>query len=177
MKWTKLLWIVLFFVACKRYKDPSPFTDSRINTPYCNIPSAINYNWNFPGVEDNSTCIYPAQIFGGTYFYRDTIIDSAGAVLNIDSFPITLQALDSSHLNIIGFCGTEIHKANANRYYTFTLDSLVGFGQSKCIGSADTISGKGYKPAGLGDTASFLLNYIIQTPTGTTIHKGVATKQ
>lgn len=176
MKLIYFLVLVMLIMGCKRYKDPSPFTDSRISKPYCNDPSAINYNWDFPGIPDNSTCIYPAQIFAGNYLFKDSLIDSIGNVMAIDSFPLQIQMVDSSHLQITGFCGSLIHTAKANRFYTFTLDSLVGNGQTYCAGSQDIISGKASK-TGIFDSTQFTMQYLLQTSTGSSNHHGTAIKQ
>ncbi|MBL7765263.1 MAG: hypothetical protein JNJ58_04170 [Chitinophagaceae bacterium] len=170
-----LLFILLLTaLACKRYKDPAPFTDSRIKNKYCNDPAAINYNWDFPGIPDNSVCIYPAQIYQGSYFYRDSIFNAAGTLLAQDSFNISIIQIDSTHLTISGFCDTTKYTARATRYYTFTLDSLLGNGQLYC-NNKDTIAGKGIKN-GIGDTSFLKLIYTLQTDTGVSYHSGTATK-
>jgi hypothetical protein len=166
---------ILFLVSCKKYKDPAPFTDDRIKNKYCNDPSAINYNWDFPGIPDNTVCIYPADIFKGNYFYRDSILNLEGGVLKTDSFPITITQLDSTHLTIAGFCGSNSHSAKATRFFSFVLDSLVGYGQVFC-NNKDTISGGGSKFS-LSDTSTIQFDYILQTDTGVVIHQGTATKQ
>jgi hypothetical protein len=174
MQFRILALLLLFFCACKKYKDPEPVTDSRIKNKYCNIPSAINYNWDFPGVEDNSTCIFPAQIYTGSYFFHDTTIDEAGAFIRKDSFPVSFVQIDSIHLTISGFCGATAHKATASRFLKFTLDSLQGNGQTFC-NSKDTIAGNGFK-AGIQDTSTIQLVYQLQTDTGIVYHKGTAFK-
>jgi hypothetical protein len=166
--------LILFFCSCKRYKDPAPFTDNRIHTPYCNEPAAINYNWDFPGIPDNKVCIFPAQIFKGYYFYRDTVLDNTGLVTATDSFPISITQIDTTHLNIVGFCGAKIHTAKANRFYTFTLDSLIGNGQNLCT-TNDTIWGKGQK-TGIGDTTLIKFFYTTLQNHDTVSHYGTATK-
>jgi hypothetical protein len=166
--------VILIISSCKRYKDPDPFKDSRINQPYCNDPSAINYNWDFPGVPDNSKCIYPAEIFKGNYFYRDSEITASGNIGNLDSFPITITQIDSTKLEIVGFCGTKIHTAKANRFYTFVLDSLTGNGQNFCS-TTDTVEGKGQKQ-NLTDTTFIKFNYTTLQNGVSVIHSGTATK-
>jgi hypothetical protein len=171
------IWLLaaLFVIsACKKYKDPDPITDSRLTTKYCNDPAAINYNWDFPGVPDNSVCIYPAQIFKGNYMYHDSIVNGEGSVLKTDSFPMTVVQLDSTHLTLKGFCLGTDHSAKANRFFKFVIDSLVGYGQTFC-NNKDTISGGGSK-SGIGDTNTIQFNYILQTDTGAVQHKGTANK-
>ena len=172
----KLLFIVTFFaLSCKKYKDPDPFTDPRINNKFCNIPSAVNYNWNFPGVEDNTTCIFPAQIYNGTYFYHDSTLNSTGLVINEDSFYLHFLQIDSTKLKIIGFCANDTIEATATRFYKFTIDSVVKNGQVLC-GSSDTIAGKGSK-FDLSDTTTIRLQYTIATDSGVITHAGTAIKQ
>ncbi len=161
--------------ACKPYEDPSPFTDLRITKPYCNDPSAINYNWDFPGKPDNSVCIYPAEIFAGNYFYRDSIVNQDGTIGELDSFPITITQLDSVKLEILGFCGTKVHTAKANRYYTFVIDSITGAGQNFCS-TTDTIAGKGNKSS-LDDSLYIKFNFTTLQNSILKTHTGTATKQ
>lgn len=174
MKIRLLLFALLIMTACKRYKDPAPFTDPRIVNHYCNIPSAINYNWDFPGVPDDSVCIFPAQIYNGNYFYRDSLFNSTGLLLSQDSFPLTFTQLDSTRLTITGFCpGNTIH-ATATRFFKFTIDSVAKNGQVLC--SNDTISGKGSK-IDIYDTTQIKLIYEVATDSGIIYHAGTATKQ
>ena len=169
-----LAFILLFTGACKKYEDPDPFTDSRIKNKYCNIPSAINYNWDFPGIADNSTCIFPAQIYKGSYLFHDTITNNLGEFISKDSFYITLLQVDSTRLTISGFCGNDQYLAKATRFFKFTLDSLVGNGQVYC-NNKDTIAGGGSK-IGIQDTTSIQMIYQLQTDTGVVFHKGTAFK-
>lgn len=171
----RLLALILLFSACKRYKDPAPFTDPRIVNKYCNIPSAINYNWNFPGVPDDSQCIFPAQIYTGTYFYHDSIYNNAGLFLYDDTLFLTFSQLDTTRMHITGFCPGNTLKATASRYFRFTIDTLVGNGQLLCNPS-DTISGKGSK-FDLSDTTTIRLSYEVATDTGVVYHAGTAIKQ
>lgn len=174
MSYRFLALILLFFGACKKYSDPEPFTDSRIKNKYCNIPSAINYNWDFPGIEDNTTCIFPAQIYSGNYLFHDTVTDASGLYISHDSFPIAFAQLDSTKLSISGFCVGSSYSATANRFFKFTLDSLQGHGQTFC-NNKDTIAGSGYKTS-LLDTTLIQINYRLYTDTGIVYHKGTAVK-
>lgn len=166
---------LLFLISCEGYKDPAPFTDPRIVNKYCNIPSAINYNWNFPGVPDDSVCVFPAQIYTGTYFYRDSIYNTTGLLLDQDSFYVTFNQVDTTRLQITGLCPGLILTAKANRYYHFNLDSIAGNGQFFCAGT-DTIMGGGSK-TDLWDTTHIHLNYEVHTDTSILVHSGTAIKQ
>ena len=167
--------IVLFLTSCKKYKDPAPITDGRLTTKYCNDPAAVNYNWDFPGVPDNTVCIYPTDIFKGTYLYHDSILNPEGGVIQIDSFPITINQLDSTHMQLIGFCGINPHSAKASRFFSFIIDSIAGNGQIFC-NNKDTIAGGGHK-SGIADTSTIKFSYTLQTDTGVVIHAGTAIKQ
>ncbi len=164
----------LLVFGCKKYTDPQPFTDSRINNPYCNVPSALNYNWGFPGIADNSLCIYPSTFFSGTYFYRDTIYDATGNVMGQDSFQVTITAIDTTAVHITGFCGTNIIKAKANRYYKLVYDSTFVVGQHLCSND-DTLIGGGSKKDFL-DTMTVKFNYQINNTSGVSFHAGTANK-
>jgi len=166
---------LLFLVSCKPYQDPQPFTDPRIVNKYCNIPSAINYNWNFPGIPEDSVCVFPAQIYNGTYFYRDSIFNNAGLLLDQDSFLLTFTQLDTTRLNITGFCAGNTISATASRYFKFNIDTIVGYGQLLCQ-STDTIYGRGSK-LDLYDTLHIKMSYEVATDTGIIYHAGTATKQ
>jgi hypothetical protein len=166
--------LLLCLGACKKYKDPDPFTDSRIKNKYCNIPTAINYNWDFPGIEDNSTCIFPAQIYKGNYLFHDTITTELGEFVSKDSFMVSFLQIDSTRLTVSGFCGLNLHYAKATRFFKFTLDSLIGNGQLFC-NNKDTIVGGGSK-IGLQDTSTIQIVYQLQTDTGVVFHKGTAVK-
>ncbi len=172
-----VLFVVLLLLAgCKKYKDPAPIQDDRLDDKkYCNDPAAVNYNWDFPGTPDNTVCIYPAQLFKGNYLYVDTLLSTEGAVVLTDTFPIQIVQIDSTHLTLSGFCPTTTHSAKANRFFSFTIDSLLGNGQVFCNGK-DTIAGGGSK-YGIGDTSTIQFNYTLQTDTGMTTHKGTAFKQ
>lgn len=169
------LLVLLSMAACKRYTDPDPFTDDRLTNPYCNDPSAVNYNWGFPGKPDNSVCIYPTQIFEGQYLVNDTVWSSTQVPLLISAFPLTITKLDTVHLQLKGFCDTLIHTARASRFLRFNLDTVVGSGQLYCAGK-DTLVVEGSKTY-IADSTGFDITYTLFTDTGVVQHRGRATKQ
>ena len=175
MKIQHLFVLILLFLSCKKYKDPDPFTDPRIVNKYCNIPSAINYNWNFPGIPDDSQCVFPAQIYNGSYFYHDSIYNNAGLLLSEDSFVLNFTQIDTTRLQITGFCPGNTIFAKATRFYKFTIDSIAGNGQLLC-NITDTLAGKGSK-FDLSDTTTIQLEYTVYTDTGIIYHAGTAIKQ
>ncbi|MBL7773084.1 MAG: hypothetical protein JNM95_09495 [Chitinophagaceae bacterium] len=175
MRVATLLLMMVMAVSCKKYQDPPPYADPRLTNPYCNIPAALNYNWGFPGVPDNSICIYPSTVFSGSYFYRDSLYNEAGEVISTDSFPITITVVDTSKVNIVGFCGTNVLKASADKYYKLRLDSTFLQGQHLCD-LTDTITGLGSKK-GFEDTATIKFTYQLNESSGISYHSGTAVKQ
>lgn len=169
------LLVLVSMVACKRYTDPDPFTDDRLTNPYCNDPSAVNYNWGFPGKPDNSVCVYPTQLFEGQYIVNDTVWSTTQAPLLVSEFPLTITAIDTVKLQLKGFCDTVIHTARASRFLQFNLDTVVGYGQQYCAGK-DTLMVSGSK-AFISDTNGFDITYTLFTDTGVVQHRGRATKQ
>ena len=169
-----ILFILLLAASCKPYTDPDPLTDPRISNPYCNDPTAINYNWGFPGIPDNSTCIYSSDLFVGNYIWRDSTVNSPGAVVAYDSVFATVTKIDSIHFNIAGRCGYDL-KLTADKFLNIVIDSIDGNGQKFCKPS-DTIVGSGLKLS-FSDTTNFILNYTIFSDTGATAHESIFIKQ
>lgn len=167
------LFILLFVAACKPYKDPDPITDPRLTNPYCNDPSAVNYNWDFPGVPDNSVCFYPSDVFAGQYIWRDTVLDNNLLPISFDSTLVTITKTDTTRLAITGKCNTL--NLTATRFLSITIDSVIGNGQQFCR-MGDTIVGNGIKSS-VADTTSFTINYVIYSDTGNSTHKAYFLKQ
>lgn len=169
------LFILLLFAACKPYKDPDPITDPRLeNSSYCNDPSAVNYNWGFPGIPDNTLCIFPSDVFEGNYIWYDTILDVNRTVMGYDSVFATVSKIDTTSISITGRCGYNL-KLTANKFLTIIIDSIDGNGQIFCQPN-DTIIGSGIK-TGFSDTTTFRLNYTIVSDTGSSTHESIFIKQ
>jgi hypothetical protein len=158
--------------ACKRYKDPDP-QQINLTNKYCNNPKAVNFNWGFPGIEDNSTCIYPADAFVGNYVFYDSLQDATGIFLPEDTLPVQLTKMSDSSLLINGLCSSTAFMAKASKNLRFNLDSNTTNGQLFCT-SIDTINGKGSKELLIDTTIKFTYN--ILTPSGIKVHKGVFKK-
>ncbi|NDC41876.1 MAG: hypothetical protein EBZ77_10055 [Chitinophagia bacterium] len=129
-----LLGLVLLGLAigysCKKYTDPAPVSDPRLTNPYCNDPDAVNYNWGFPGVPDNSKCFYPTDIFKGTYLFTDSVSRTTDAI-TIYSQVETLQifSLSKTRIAITGLCGSGGGDSvffSAGKSYIATVDTLIG---------------------------------------------------
>ena len=171
------------FVSCKKYKDPAPRTDPRLTTHYCNDPIAANYNVGFPGVPDNTVCVYPRDLFVGKWLCHDSIFLSSGRYAFSDSFIITINPVTGSLLKIAvnGFCPSgNIISMTAGPTYIATVDSTIGDTTTLTRGQAfcrikDTLSGTITKDK----VDSTLLHIALQviSDTGMTTHVGSAIKQ
>jgi len=60
-------------LGCTKWTDTQNASDPRLTQKYCNDPFAVNYNWGFPGIPDNSTCVFPSDVYVGTYVFHDSI--------------------------------------------------------------------------------------------------------
>jgi hypothetical protein len=175
---------VAVFVSCKKYKDPAPKTDPRLTTHYCNDPIAANYNVGFPGIPDNTLCVYPRDLFVGTYIYHDSVwIEPKDIYVFADSFILTISAVPNSLVKILvsGFCksgGT--FSMTAGPTYVATVDSIVGDtttlyqGQFLCR-TLDTLSGTITKDK--VDSTLLHMSLQVVSDTGITMHYGSAVKQ
>lgn len=125
-----ILLLSLFAIAfsCKKWVDPAPQDHPEINKPYCNDPDAVNYNWDFPGKPDNTTCFYPSDLFVGTYRLKDSLYNSADELfLAADSADIVISKVDSKHISVSGLCGSgQVISFTAGATYQATVDTLVG---------------------------------------------------
>jgi len=163
------------FLACKKYSDPQGQSDPRLTRPYCNDPLAVNYNWDFPGVPNDSVCFYPSQVFSGTYSYLDSIYLPDNTLARVTPVTMHLWPATEKDIRITGFCpnGDSLY-FTATKYYTAYTDTLLGNGVSFCT-SMDTLVGTLTKRQ-TNDTI-MLVDFTVVTDTGTTYHRGTAYKQ
>lgn len=171
--------VCLGIYSCKKYTDAPATTDPRLNNPYCNDPNAVNYNWGFPGKEDNTVCFYPTDLFQGVYELHDSVFfKSTGFFISADTVILTILRSSSTKMTVTGFCpagGALIMSAGTN--FLATVDSLIGDsttirGQYFCIGG-DTVSGSFIKDR-ISDSI-FYINLEVAADTGiTTTHIGTA---
>ncbi len=169
--------IILLFAACKKYSDtPGLHTDPRFERKYCNVPDAVNYNWNFPGTPDSSdaVCYYPSDIFKGNLLYTDSIYDGNSKFVREEVK--TLHAVASTHTQLIinGFCPSSAITFLANRTMHADADSNTLYGQLLCR-NLDTLSGYIYKDS--GDSLRILFALRVGSDTGVYFHRGSAVKQ
>lgn len=161
-------------VGCKKYTDTPGQSDPRLTRKYCNDPEAVNFNRDFPGTEDNSVCIYPANAFQGTYDFIDSVY-SGNNVLQKE-LPLTLQITAQSHtkMTITGLCGASQSTGiafTAARTLRATVDTTIVTGQPLCR-IKDTVSG--YIAGNTSDGSRIRFYLSVVSDTGTTQHMGTA---
>jgi hypothetical protein len=163
--------IVVF--GCKKYADPPPTVTDKLTTPYCNIPAAVNYNWGFPGIVTNTVCIYPSELFEGTYTFYDSVLNANAEFEPFDTSIVTISKVTDSTLTIAGLCPSSF-SAKATKNFRFTLDSTTAFGQVHCNNN-DTINGGGIKQ--LFSDTNFKFTYNLINNAVVKEHKGTFIKQ
>ena len=184
---TKLVLMLLalpaiVFYACKKYKDPPVTTlDPRLTNHYCNDPRAVNYNWNFPGIDDSTTCVFPVDSFIGTWIFHDTIYLPSGDTQGTTIKQLIITSTEDTaktHLAVAGWCGGNTpFNATANKYNRADVDTFPGgpFGQFLCSQS-DTLNGYFSKNPLDTLTYSLKVDFTINSASGVTYHRGIATK-
>lgn len=183
------LLLPLGLFSCKKWSDPAAPQDPRLNEKkYCNDPEAVNYNWNFPGQPDNTVCIFPADLYQGTYSFTDSIYNSQSVFDSARSqqiYILRLVPVGKRHLRIVGFCGgTDSLKFTAERStYRATADTTLFLndttkvhGQLFCR-TQDTLTGfvRKNQNDSTGKTIHFDLRVV--SDTGVYFHRGTAIKQ
>lgn len=100
---------MLGFISCDRYEDKTlQDWDDQDNSYYCNQADAINYNWGFPGLINDSICIFPNEVFEGTWYLTDTIFNDTLGIEQIQERWVTIDWVAddtiSYKLKMMGFC-------------------------------------------------------------------------
>ncbi len=168
--------------SCKKWKDPASVSDPRLTNPYCNDPSAVNYNLGFPGKPDNTVCFYPSDIFEGVYEMKDSVyLAESGLYITADSLIIHIYKYSNSKIAVEGLCNTGVRiYMTAGPTYSAVIDTLVGdsttlnHGQMLCR-SLDTISGVISRDR--VDTTLLHIDLKIVSDTGTTVRIGTARRK
>jgi hypothetical protein len=166
-------------ISCAKYKDPKPISDPRLTKHYCNDPTAVNYNWDFPGVPDNAVCFYPTDVFAGKYLFRDSVrIKSGYLFIHADSFILTINRLSPTKMSVFGFCSNgDSLLLTANPTFQASVDTTVGdsitaYGQFFCS-QRDTVNGTIIENR---IDSVLTINFEVASDTGvTTLHIGTAT--
>lgn len=174
--------ILCILISCQKYKDPTPTNDARLTNRYCNDPAAVNYNVGFPGKPDNTICIYPSDVFTGTYIFRDSVFHTSDNIfLFYDSVVISINpASYPSKISLTGICNSGgVLKLTASPTYLATVDTTIGDetvinrGQPLCR-LQDTVSGTIFRDR--IDTTLLHITLQVASDTGMTTHIGDARK-
>ncbi len=168
------------FLSCAKYVDKKADPDPRLSKHYCNDPDAVNYNWDFPGVPDNTTCFYPTDIFKGVYEFHDSVfLKTEGFFISSDTFDLTITKINNTQFTIGGFCTQgAVLSLTAGPNFTASLDTTLGdsvtrvYGQAFCT-VADTVSGSLSKDR-LNDSLLFVTFQVASDTGVTTTHVGTA---
>jgi hypothetical protein len=163
--------------ACKKSSTNTPVSDSRLDRPYCNDPEAVNYNWDFPGTPDNTTCFYPTEVFSSAYSYNDSVYFKDGTFLYANPLTLHLYPLDKTKLFVTGFCGgsNDTLWFTADRYYRALLDTTIDNGQPLCD-IKDTATGTIIQSK--TDSTLLQVNFtVVSDSDNVYFHRGTAIKQ
>ena len=175
--------VLMVLYACKKSEDFDKATADQFAGRYCNDPEAINYNFEFPGTEDNSTCIYPTDVFTGSYSLKDSIYNGEFELDTVLDYTVTFHVKSITSLKMSGFCinGDSV-RLTADRYYKaqvdstlIPLDSSMIEGHTFCRG-LDTIKGSITRMS-INDTDKIRINFIIASDTGINYHIGTGIKK
>ncbi|MBS1644191.1 MAG: hypothetical protein JST36_04065 [Bacteroidetes bacterium] len=165
----------LSLAACQKYSDTPGKSDPRLNGHYCNDPDAVNFNKGFPGIADNSVCIYPADVFAGNYSFVDSVYDGSQKLIKEQPLNLSFSALDHTHFTMSGFCAAGMPiNFTTNRTLLASADSVVSSGQLLCR-PTDTLSGTIFQA--LGDSTRIRFSLVVLSDTGVSYHQGTAFRQ
>lgn len=171
----------LLFFGCKKSEPFDKADESQFTTRYCNDPIAINYNHGFPGTADNTVCIYPTDVFSGTYEFKDSIYDADFNLDTILNYVVSFHKVSLTKLNLSGFCvNGDTVRLTADRYYKAAVDSTMLPDSSMIEGhifcrAIDTLSGIISKYN--DDSNKIKVNFIIASDTGINYHIGTGIKK
>lgn len=173
--------LLALFYACAKKEPFDTATAEQFADKYCNDPIAINYNHGFPGTADNSICVYPTDVFQGSFTLKDSIYDADFNLDTILDYTVTFKTISLTKTRLSGFCiNGDTVRLTADRYYraavdsTMLPDSSMVEGHVFCRG-VDTIRGNITKYE--GDTAKIRINFIIASDTGINYHIGTGIKK
>ena len=163
--------------SCNKYVSPKGY-DPHLTNHYCNDPKAVNYNWGFPGVPDNTVCFYPSDVFAGKYKFYDSVYLQANYIfIHSDSVLITINKVNDSQIAVYGMCpnGDSLLMTATPLFVAYVDttegDSVTNWGQMYCQ-VKDTINGT----ISQNRIDSVLtINFQVASDTGViTIHNGSA---
>lgn len=158
------------FLSCEKYTDPNaPNIDEQLDNKYCNIPTAVNYNWNFPGIEDNSTCFYSWDFYEGTWEFISEVyavnnnVDKLYDDTIVLSFSKKTSDTTYSKMVVNGWCPNGQFDITLDRFYIATTDSFPN-GENYQIVCDDTLKGNFEKY--ISDTTVLNLKLTVNKPSG-----------
>lgn len=174
--------LLAFLGACDKWEDPAPGDHPELNKPYCNDPEAVNYNWGFPGKPDNSVCIYPSDVFKGTYSFRDSVyrpdgsFDSLGSLI---TYTLQIHALTRQKIAITGWCSSPADsiRLTADRFFRATVDTLGGLAQGQTMCRIQDTLTTGSLTRAISNDTFVTVDFTVVSDTGVRFHRGTAVKQ
>lgn len=181
-KITMFVIAVLLVYACNKQEPFDTVSNADLATHYCNDPLAINYNIGFPGTVDNNVCIYPTEVFTGTYELKDSIYNGEFELDTVLNFTVGFTASSLTGLKMYGFCvNGDTVRLTADRYYKAGVDSTLTLPDSNLIEghvfcrAIDTIKGSINKYS--TDSNKLRINFIIASDTGINYHIGTGIRK
>jgi len=175
------LFISVLSVSCNKSGDKKGQDISdQLNSRYCNIPTAVNYNWGFPGIADNSICVFGTDFFVGNWMFVDTVRTSDSMSLVIDTlywqFSVVSNDSTNSLLDVKGWCNNnETFRIITDKYYSAITDTAFNsLGYQILCNANDTLFGTVKKD--VFDTTKLIINLTNYSANGVSYHKGLASK-
>jgi len=180
---------LLLLISCEKWQDSKADSDPRLqDRKYCNDPDAVNFNWGFPGVPDSTKCIFPTDLYAGTYSFTDSIYSSNNLLDTLQSkttYTLYIIPLSKKQFIVKGFCssndslfftaGRTTYSASADSTFKFN-DTIKVYGQPLCR-IADTLSGTIVKNRYDTTNTQLFIDWKVISDTGTFYHRGTAIKQ
>ncbi|MBW7912689.1 MAG: hypothetical protein H3C54_03075 [Taibaiella sp.] len=173
--------LLALFYACTKQEPFDTASQEKFAGRYCNDPIAINYNHGFPGTADNSICIYPTDVFQGSFVLKDSVYDADFNLDTVLDYMVKFNTISLTNTRLSGFCiNGDTVRLTADRYYRAAVDSTMLPDSSMIEGhvfcrGVDTIKGNILKIE--GDTPKIRINFIIASDTGINYHIGTGIKQ
>ncbi len=174
------LLIFTFFAGCKAEERSFPETDPRLGErAYCNSPTAVNYNWDFPGRPDSSVCIFPSDLFAGTYLFRDSIYFGDGEFDSARSgtaYTLNIARINNTQMRLSGFCagGQTVPLTGTRTQFRAVVDTVTLRGALFCR-PVDTVIG--YISRRLTDTLNLSVEFTVYSDSGVNVHRGTLRRQ
>lgn len=169
-----------FFTGCKEKEQVFPDTDPRLNQrAYCNDPTAVNYNWDFPGRPDSSVCIFPSDLFAGSYRFTDSIYFAGGELDSAHSgkeYTLNIARINNTQMRLSGFCdgGQTVPLTGTRTQFRAVVDTVTVRGALFCR-PVDTVIG--YISRRLADSLNLSVELTVYADTGVNLHRGTLRRQ